>query len=551
MAQQQQFNGATQIKPGTITTTQLSGSAGITDAQLAGVYVYANGARAFTGAVNVGSNQINNVATPTSGTDATNKAYVDAAVAGLSGKLAAVAATNSETLTITSGNVTSIAGTTADGKSPNVGDYVLVANAPATSGAAGGAVLSNQPANGLYQVTGNTTNLTLQRALDMAGSVNPMGATVVVVGGPTWGGAELMVTTPSSSAAFTYGTGTIAFTQVSGAGEITVTNVLSKTGNQLAVSAMATGTVILGNGGTPTITALSGAITVGATGTTTLGAGVVALSNLASLAANSLIGNSTGSSATPTAVPMSQAASASSVPIRDANQNLYANAFIDGGTSTATSGGTTTLVASSSPFQQFTGTQIQTAVLPAATGLPLWMPYFITNRSTGVVTVNANGGTLIQAMAAGSQLLLTLTNNGSAAGTWDATYITTSGVTSFSSSNGFSGSVSLGVATLSTSVASGLLASNGSGGIQAATGSNIAAHQSINENPSGTVNGANTTFTLANTPIAGTLVLYQNGQRLRYGSGYDYTLSGTTITMNFPPQSSPSPADYLQADYWY
>lgn len=66
-----------------------------------------------------------------------------------------------------------------------------------------------------------------------------------------------------------------------------------------------------------------------------------------------------------------------------------------------------------------------------------------------------------------------------------------------------------------------------------------------NEVPSGTVNGSNTAFTLANTPTAGTVQLYLNGVRLQPGAGNDYTLSGLTITMLYAPQTG----DQLLADY--
>lgn len=42
------------------------------------------------------------------------------------------------------------------------------------------------------------------------------------------------------------------------------------------------------------------------------------------------------------------------------------------------------------------------------------------------------------------------------------------------------------------------------------------------------VSGSGTSWTLANTPNAGTLLLYANGQRLAVTT--DYTLSGATIT---------------------
>lgn len=45
------------------------------------------------------------------------------------------------------------------------------------------------------------------------------------------------------------------------------------------------------------------------------------------------------------------------------------------------------------------------------------------------------------------------------------------------------------------------------------------------------VSGSNTTFTLANTPIAGSVHVYGNGQRLTPGAGNDYTISSATITI--------------------
>jgi hypothetical protein len=63
------------------------------------------------------------------------------------------------------------------------------------------------------------------------------------------------------------------------------------------------------------------------------------------------------------------------------------------------------------------------------------------------------------------------------------------------------------------------------------------------ELPTGTINGSNTTFTLANTPATGngavsTLELFYGGELLKPGAGNDYTLSGSTITMLFAPTNS-------------
>lgn len=55
------------------------------------------------------------------------------------------------------------------------------------------------------------------------------------------------------------------------------------------------------------------------------------------------------------------------------------------------------------------------------------------------------------------------------------------------------------------------------------------------EIPSGSINGSNTTFTLANTPTSGTEKVYLNGIRLYPGAGNDYTISTNTITMATAP----------------
>src|SRR6267142_2123176 len=57
------------------------------------------------------------------------------------------------------------------------------------------------------------------------------------------------------------------------------------------------------------------------------------------------------------------------------------------------------------------------------------------------------------------------------------------------------------------------------------------------ETPTGLVNGANTTYTLANTPIAGTEEVYLNGLLMEPGAGNDYTIATSTVTMLSAPQT--------------
>jgi len=212
---------------------------------------------------------------------------------------------------------------------------------------------------------------------------------------------------------------------------------------------------ILAAGDLPTIT-LTGNVTGSASAgsiSTTIANSAVTLAMLANLAANSVIGNVTGSSATPTAVSTLTTATASSVMVRDANANVQVNNIIEGVTTTATAAGTTTLTAASTHTQQFTGTTTQTVVLPNATTLIAGQAFLITNRSTGVVTVNANGGGLIQTMAAGSQTIVTVITVGTSAGTWDSAYsLTSGGSTSLTALGIFAGKATLSVSTTSKAV---------------------------------------------------------------------------------------------------
>lgn len=57
------------------------------------------------------------------------------------------------------------------------------------------------------------------------------------------------------------------------------------------------------------------------------------------------------------------------------------------------------------------------------------------------------------------------------------------------------------------------------------------------EVPTGTIDGANKTFSLSVSPSpTSTLMLFVNGVLLTQGAGADYTLSGTTITLTIAPR---------------
>lgn len=67
----------------------------------------------------------------------------------------------------------------------------------------------------------------------------------------------------------------------------------------------------------------------------------------------------------------------------------------------------------------------------------------------------------------------------------------------------------------------------------------------VREAPSGAVNGSNTTFTLANSPVSGTEQVFLNGILQEPGAGNDYTIAGSTITY----LTAPATGDRIRVTY--
>lgn len=100
-------------------------------------------------------------------------------------------------------------------------------------------------------------------------------------------------------------------------------------------------------------------------------------------------------------------------------------------TTTATAAGTTVLTSTSSFQQFFTGTSTQTVTLPVSSTLSLGWSYWITNNSTGNITVNSSGGNLVSTVTPQTTVMCTvidITVNTAAA--WD------SGIMEFGSATG-------------------------------------------------------------------------------------------------------------------
>jgi hypothetical protein len=118
---QTQINGATQIKSGSIPWAAMGTGAIVPTSALVdgATFIQSGGSVAMAAALNMGSNLINNLASPVSANDAVSKSYVDAKMGGIGGIHAVrVSAT---------ANIGSLSGLAAiDGVTPNVGDLILL-----------------------------------------------------------------------------------------------------------------------------------------------------------------------------------------------------------------------------------------------------------------------------------------------------------------------------------------------------------------------------------------------------------------------------------------
>lgn len=133
-----------------------------------------------------------------------------------------------------------------------------------------------------------------------------------------------------------------------------------------------------------------------------------------------------------------------------------AMANLIGYTSTATSGGSTTLTNTSSYYQVFTGSATQTVVLPVTSTLQTGWSFYVVNNSTATVTINSSGGNLVTYVPTTTAVLVTCIGTTlTTAADWE------SGATGFSSYTGTGSSVVLATSptiatpTVTTSLATG------------------------------------------------------------------------------------------------
>jgi len=112
---------------------------------------------------------------------------------------------------------------------------------------------------------------------------------------------------------------------------------------------------------------------------------------------------------------------ASSIVLRDGNQNAYANNFVSAAESTTATGGTTVLTTASARTQSLTGTLSHTFQLPDATTLTqIGATFWFNNNSSQSLTITNNGGSTVAVVPAGGMSFVISTLISTSNGAWDA-----------------------------------------------------------------------------------------------------------------------------------
>jgi len=191
-------------------------------ALVAGDLLKLNEFTAPDGSVSLNSQKITNLATPTADGDAASKSYVDGVSQGLDVKDSCVAATTGNITIATALNN----GDTLDGVSLSTNDRVLVKDQSSAS------------ENGIYIVGSSPA-----RADDLAAGADAAGMFTFVEKGTVNADNGFVCTSDKGSAVV--GTNNLAFSQFSGAGQITAGDGLDKSANTLSVDLKSNGGLVI------------------------------------------------------------------------------------------------------------------------------------------------------------------------------------------------------------------------------------------------------------------------------------------------------------------
>lgn len=263
-----QIDGAKQIRAGSISNASLAADAAIALSKLAEAVVQADGGQAFTADQSMGGFKLTNLAAPVSANDAARLADV----IGFGFK---------DPVRLLAYGPVAIAtdlanGQTIDGKVVVTGDRILVMNNGADAGiyiapASGAASRSSDADTSAKLKPGSF--FTVSEGTTYGDSLWLLNNDAVVLGTTT-----LTFTNIPVSAGITQLTGHVTAGPGSGSQAATIannviTNAMIAAAAAIAYSklaAMATGEVLIGNGGTPTATAITGDVAISATGVATV-----------------------------------------------------------------------------------------------------------------------------------------------------------------------------------------------------------------------------------------------------------------------------------------
>jgi hypothetical protein len=453
--------------------------------------------------------KVKNLVDPTNPQDAATKSYVDAVKTGFDPKDSSRVATTANlsiTYTATAGSSgrgqITAAPNTLDGVTLAAGNRILVKDQ--TTGAQ----------NGIYVIStlGTGANGVWDRAtdFDQDAEVTSGAHTFVSEGTVNSSSGWVLATVDPIIIGGSSGT-SLSWVQFSGAGQITAGAGLTKTGNTIDVNTVSSARIIVNADNIDLATTSVSSGTYGNTGFNVPQYTVDAYGRLTNATNRDMFGSANTANtvfAAPngsSGAPSFRALVAADIPNIDASK-------ITTGTLAVARGGTNIGSYTTGDILYASGATTLSALNDVATGnalisggvgtAPSWGKVGLTTHVSGILPV-ANGGTgLNSSTATNGQLLI---GNGSG----------------------------LSLATLTQG--SNISITNGSGSITiAVTGVLTSANWVPNETPSGTIDGSNTAFTLANTPATAVQLTY-NGSTLKPGAGNDYTISGTAITMLFAP----------------